>query len=403
MINYTAIKEHCKTHAGVFNPIIDDFLVYYAAKRENFPKEMDALLKKYNKNKLGIENSYINFMKSEFIVHRIFRTGGLINKYLKHTEIKKLPENQYKKLQAQEAYPFRFSFSIILNNPSPDFYEMEDVFTGEQYLLHSPGTTRTLTTQNPTLWFYLIGFNGECFETFGLITGFNGFSEDDIFFFATELNPSIQDVDDLLQEIDRNPFPFMLLISGATIPRLFSLNYEIAYCISQDTIKDLDTELLRNAFTIGWNDHVFKLALNQWDENPHNAVAYYDEKKHLLLRSAMTINGFNALNEALIAAGVDIENQLDIHVSLAMIDTMQNILQKKLDIFTYDALFEQKGSTDETEDIAKMNDFLSLTLPYINQGKTKEMDIESLAKEAGVNIDSAKEVIRNILKKVNKK
>ena len=37
------------------------------------------------------------------------------------------------------------------------------------------------------------------------------------------------------------------------------------------------------------------------------------------------------------------------------------------------------------------------------EGKTEELDIESLAKEAGVNIDLAKEVIRSIMKKVNKK
>lgn len=403
MLNYAAIKAHCQAHSAEFNPIIDKFLIYYAADRENFPKEMDALLKKYNANKLNIEESYINFMKSEFIAHRIFRNGGLISKYLQHAQIKKLPAHEYQKLQAQVANPFRFSFSIILNKPSPDFYEMEDIFTGEHYLLHSPGTTRTFTTQNPMLWFNLIGFNGECYETFGLISGFNAFSEDDIFFFATELNPSIQDVDDLLQEIDRNPFPFMLLISGATIPRLFSLNYEIAYCISQDNVKQLDTQLLRTSFTIGWNNDIFKLALNQWDENPHYAVAYYDEKKHFLVRSALTLNGFNALSETLMAAGITIENQVDIHVSIGMIDTMQNILQKKLDIFKYEALFEKKSTKDETDDIAKMNHFLSLTLPYMNQGKTKEMDIEALAKEAGVDIDSAKEMMKTIMKKVNKK
>ena len=64
---------------------------------------------------------WINMIKAQYIVHRIFKDNGLIKKYLNHQAIKDLPEEQQIFLQLQSAEPWRYSFAEITANPEKDF------------------------------------------------------------------------------------------------------------------------------------------------------------------------------------------------------------------------------------------------------------------------------------------
>lgn len=79
----------------------------------------------------------------------------------------------------------------------------EDVFTNEKYLLYSPAVKLTLQERNPLLWFNLISFNGECWQTYGFIAAYNSFTTDDIFFYATEVNHKINNEQDMPELIPR--------------------------------------------------------------------------------------------------------------------------------------------------------------------------------------------------------
>ena len=311
-----------------------------------------------------------------------------IDKYLNQAAIKSLPEGQLHYLELQSKNPWRFSYSVILNDPSPDFYEMQDVFTGEEFLLYSPGTTQTFETQNPHLWFNLIGFNGQCWQTYGLITGFNGFTEDDIFYFATELNPEIQDEQDLLEELERNPIPFILLLAGANYPRITSKQegLEIAHWAAEDEIGELDTKPYKDNFHIAWNKDVYQMELKGWCENPHFATAFYDEKKKTLFRYALTEIGFEALTRAF--SKLDISLDADTHVAMSMVMTTEKILNRKIKINPYERFFEKTVSQEDQKSTALMNKFMQLALPYFNE--KREPDLEALAEEAGIDIENAR-------------
>jgi len=95
---------------------------------------------------------------------------------------------------------------------------MEDVFSDQEFLLYSPGVTKTLEDQSIILWFNLISFNGACWQSFGPIGTYKSFEPDDIFFFATELNPEIADEQELLANLEENPIPYMMLLSGGNYP-----------------------------------------------------------------------------------------------------------------------------------------------------------------------------------------
>ena len=134
---------------------------------------------------------------------------------LPHAELKKFSPTEMNFLEQHARQPWRFCFSIILENPAKDFFKMEDILTGEQFLLCSPGTSDINISQATALWFNLIAFNGACWQTFGPIGAYKSFEPDDIFFFATELDKRIQTEEDIVRNIDKNPLPYMMLLSGS--------------------------------------------------------------------------------------------------------------------------------------------------------------------------------------------
>jgi len=157
------------------------------------------------------EKEWVNRLKAQYLAHQIFKSGGLIRKMLPHAELKKFSPTEMDFLEQHARQPWRFCFSIILENPAKDFFKMEDILTGEQFLLCSPGTSDILRKQPTSLWFNLISFNGACWQSFGPIGAYKSFEPDDIFFFATEFDRRIETEEDIARNIEKNPLPYMAL------------------------------------------------------------------------------------------------------------------------------------------------------------------------------------------------
>ena len=121
-------------------------------------------------------------------------------------------------------------------------------------------------------------------------------------------------------------------------------------------------------------------------------------KKSLSL-SSMTDRGFKALAEGLNEYGYGFSSDPFIRVNLTMITTASEILKKKIRLTEYEGLFSKETSPVVKENIDKLNKFLGLVIPDINAGR--EPDIEALAVKAGVDIQTARDLIKSIKEKVN--
>jgi hypothetical protein len=388
MRNYPEITRCCSHNSEMSGNVIDDFLMQYAAEKEGYGKHLKYDFDRF-KHVTQKTEQYNSFIKAEIIVSKIFTKNGLLKKYLNHSAVKKLPAEQYEFLQMQSQVPWKFSYSVILENPSENYYEMVDVFTEEQYLLYSPSMKLTLQTTNPMLWFNLIGFNGLCWQTYGLVISFNSFSADDIFFFATEVNTSIDNEESLMNEVENNPIPFFMLLIGSEIPLIINDGHLISNLCAEDILKDFSAEPFKKEFDISWNESVFQLKLKKFGEFPHFATAYYDESKKILSRFAMTDFGFSELNKAFENAGVTLFPEPDVSVSLSMIKTAREILKKEISLNTYEQLFlkvKNAGENDEQE-LARQSKFLDLVIPFVAEGKTP--DIKAIALQTGIDLISA--------------
>jgi hypothetical protein len=337
-------------------------------------------------------------LKSQYIIHQVFKEGGLLRKYLNHAEVKRRSHAEQEFLKEQLLVPWRFSFSVISGNPAPDFYQMEDVLSGDSFLLYSKSVTQTLKEQSAILWLNLIAFNGSCWQTFGPLNAYQSFDLDDIFFFATELNPGIDSEESLTLDVEKNPIPYMMLLNGAMMPSTVNKDDELLILFSEEERESIDTEKLRADFKVEYSKDVYRFSISTFDNFPHLAAAYFDEHTNRFVVTAMTEKGFGSMIKALNKNDIEIDEEPQIRIHPSMLATTEKILRKKLQLNPYERLFEGESSPVQKVELEKINNFLKSVLPELNSGKMP--DIEVLATQAGIDKTFAKELLEDAIAKI---
>ncbi len=401
MKNHAAIKAVCQSNSDFTSEILDDFLLHYAADKDKLGKEVDQRLRTYRHVIQGMDKAWVNLIKSQYIMHRVFKKGGLIHKYLKHAALARLPEQGRKWLEEQAAEPWKFSFSRIVESPEADFYTMEDLFTGEQYLLYSTGVSRILQQGEVVSWFNLIGYNGDCWQAFGPISAYRSFAMDDIFFFATELDPRITSDEELMADVSKNPVPYMMLYCRSNYPLTAHEGEILELIITEIEEVDLVLDKLDEDFEMDRVQSVYQLRLKNWENKPHFAVAYYDSKEQFLQVTAMTQKGYAKLVAAFQKQGIQVADFADIYVRPSMLTAAREILKRPIELLPLELLFEKEVDPQTEEELDKINQFLALAMPDLNSGK--EPDLEALAAQVGLDLEANRETLQGIFDEVRKK
>lgn len=398
MYDYNYLRELCQKEMRISSSVLDDFIVPYSSMIDRPGVQFEARIDRFKHIGQGMPQGWKGMLKSQYIVHQIFKENGAIRKYLNHATVKNLDADQQNYLQVMATRPWRFSFSEIKGNPAKDFFEMEDVFSGEKFLLYSGATSKIVAEHPVLLWFNLIGFNGSCWQTFGPVCGFQCFDADDIFFYSTELNDSIKSEADLIEDVENNPVPYMLLMTGAAYPLIHQGKFEVVQVIGQSGAANFNVQALRKKFRVEFAGGVFKLSHKLLSGPPHFAEAFYVEETGITVLSALTALGYMKLGKLLKANGFNPAYEPDIRVHLPMLSVIKLLLKKELELNPLGKLFNIDPSPENAEFFTKINALLALAMPIINAGK--KLDVEALAKQAGVDTDTAKQVLQHTMDRV---
>lgn len=394
MTDYNQLRTICHMNREVSAQVIDEYLIYYAAKHDKLDQEMDQKTKPYRHILRKLPEGTPQFLKSQYIAHRIFKENGLIHKYLRHSEIQFMTASEKTYLKDLAEVPWRFSFSVIIQNPEEDFFQMEDVFSGETYLLYSPGMSKILHGARPLLWFNLIGFNGSCWQSFGPIAYYNGFQPDDIYFFATEMHSNIASEEELLADVEKNPVPYMMLLAGAEFPLIFKSQEQVICSRTECEDCSIDEAAMGKDFFVDHAGPVTRYGLKRWNSFPHFCCAYHDVQQKSLHLSAMTDKGYLKLVEILKKYDINAPAIPDIHVSPTMISATEDIFRKKIILDEYMHLFAEEPSPEQKESLNKLNNVMQMMMPDINAGN--QPDYDRLARESGVDIETIKDLSRHL-------
>jgi hypothetical protein len=396
-MDYSVIKAKCQKISDFSEPVLNE-LMYYAAQKNKLDQRFDQLAKKHKRVFDRLDPSNQRLFKSQFIVHEIFKRGGLIHKYLNHTQIKRLPQDVYDYLQKQAAVPWRFAYWYIRSSPSPDFFEAVDVFTGEEFLLFSLGVSRTLMDSNIATFGGLISSNGSCYQTFGPLIGFMSFNADDIFFYAGELDPSLESIDDLTVLVEKDLFSFILLFAFSAIPMVQHKGDEILSVNSVIEFSDFEVDLWQKDFRVENSKGVFKMSRREIETFPHFGCVYWDEHEEELMVSALTDIGYFTLVKCLAKLGIAVPLEPDIRLHLSMKTAINDILGYKVDLVPYEEIFQNRSYQNDTSpEMNTLNGFLILLMSAVNSNK--EVDIDRIISETGADPQVAKAVYEDLIKK----
>lgn len=394
---YEGLQLHCEKNSRISQNVLDDFLLSFAAGHHGLGKKMNQHFAKYRHVTSRLEKADVAMFESQYIIHKVFREGGLIEKFLRHPALDYFRGEERDFLSRGLEIPWRFSFAEIKGEPSEDFFLMEDVFSGEEYLLYSPGMAHIKSTGNILLWFNLIGFNGSCWQSYGPIAAYNCFGPDDIFFFAREKNSEIEDGEAVCTDLEADPLPYMLLISGAAYPRTFHEEDEMIWQMSEYDLESLDTARLRKNFKSEFDSGVYRFSSETPELHPHFARIYFDENEKILLFTAMTETGFQDMVRGFNALGYSYPETPYLRVRPQMVITTELILKTKIILNEYENLFHEDTDPGVAEEVDKMNAFVKLVLDDINAGR--KPDIDAAVRETGVSRETAEDMVNMLMEK----
>lgn len=388
--NYKKFTEHCLIQQQISKGVLDNFLMNFIGRKEGMVHKMDIYEQKYRHIIPLMPKSFFPSLMGEYIMGKTFSPNGLIHKYLNHVQLLSLDKEDREFLEFQSKHPWRYCFAHIVAHPTENFFKLHDAFYEDEFLIYSPGIEGYWADGHKRdLYFLLTGFNGMCHQTYGPIIPLQSFTPDDIYFYGCELFPEVDSDATLLASIYKDPMPYMMLARGMQFPTMVSSDQVLRHMVAVDEMAHIDTETLKQRFSIGWNKNIYRIRQEEWGKPPHFASAYFNEKSGELTRYAMTETGFRELTKELIKSGLKIGMNEDYSVGISMVLTMEEILRKKIKINEFEDLFPETENDQASEKgLEEINRFLQLLLPFIN-AKTQP-DLPSLAQQSGVDIETAR-------------
>jgi hypothetical protein len=387
--HFEKLKQHCKENSTISEKVIDNFLMDFVAEREGSGKLMNQFTQKHKHIIRQMPKEFFPRAMAEYIIGKTFMQNGLILEYLNHKSIKALDEESTRFLNHQSEHPWRYCFARITDHPEKDFFVFYDEFLDDEFLLYSHGVEAYFESNHEnSLYFMLIGFNGKCWQSFGVILPFRSFDADDIYFYGTEVFSEVESDETLMESVYKNPMPYFMLGIGMEHPVTVNNDHILRQYFAVDNVGEIETDKLREDFSIHWNKDVYRLTDKDLSGPPHFAKAYFVEKTGELQRHALTEFGFTELSRVLIEAGVKIEPEENISVSLTMLTTMEQILKRSIVLDHFEKVFPDKIENEaDDETLERINHFMQGLLPYINSGE--KPDIKKLAEQYDLEHETA--------------
>jgi hypothetical protein len=381
--------------------LIDDFLIPYADEKEGLGSKIAQQLKNYRKVINRMPKGWLEWLLPQLIAHRLFKKNGLAGTYILKEELQRRSPEEREYFQFQIDHPWRFTYCSIENHVSKDFFEMKDAITEEKFLLYSQGVSEILEETGGTvsLWFFLMGSNGECFQTYGTIIYYKGIQPFDLFYFAKQIKNDIVFLTEVQDVIESNPIPFTMTYIGALTPVTYHKDDMVVFNNSEYYVKDFKAENYAEDFIIEEKHPIYMLSLKKWNGFPHFAKCYYHAKKNRFLIMSMTIRGYGELVAILNKHGNNFPLNPDTLATPAMLYIAKEVLNVDMETDPYDKHFAKKPSPSESVELDKINALLRSLMPLINN--RKKYDIAELAQKTGVDVEVARNLEQNMLKKIS--
>jgi len=379
--------------------LVDNILLNFGAKEEHLADEFIRRLGDYEEILEKMPEEWPEHLVFQYITFRLFQEGGLASKYLNHVKVRSRSPRELEYLKFQIKHPWRFVFCVIEESPKQDFFLMRDVLSGERFLLFSEGIEEIERASGPmSLYFLLIFYNGECWQTYGNLAYLKAIQPFDVVFFARQLKRSPVSVREIPELIAADPLPFMLLWLYGELPMVLHKRDMIVLVGVEFKPAQFNIKKMEKNFAVEAKPPVYKFSLKYWHKMPHFCSCYYHAEKKSLLVTAGTERGFQKIVQVLADLGYCPPQEPDYRATPLMFTAAREILKRDIEHDPYGKLFTKDPPSEVKGIIAKFNVFLRSLMDALNSGV--DYDLQALADEAGIELETAMALEEKILKKM---
>lgn len=399
MNKYEKMEAECLKDREISEVLIDEHLIYYCAEREDLESKFAKKMSRFNHITKMMPEGWAGWLLSQYVAFQLFKKGGYAQKYLFDPSFPYRNQEDLNFIKKYIKYPWKFCFCFIEDSPAPNFFNMLDSFTDDTYLVYSPSIEKISKSHPVTQYFMLMQYNGSCWETYGTIIDFQGITISDILFYARQLDPSVNDLEDIPELIERDPLPFAMLHAGSMVPLIYEKDSLLIFSRMEFILDSFIPEDHAEQFTIEKKKHLYRLSLKGMEGFPHFAAIYYNKNKQSMMLTAMTLEGFDELADYIELMGYELPYDALERVTPNMLNLTENILGYSISFFPYEKHFDSSEKKSGIPDEDNLNRFLEQCIQDINAGR--EPDIDGYAAQYGIDTETARNLVSGLLNRLN--
>lgn len=399
MLSKRKLTYTCERDSEFTTRLIENLLIPLANNKEKLDGQFfQELQSRYGHLLEDLAPQWIHGLTEQYVAAKLFGPERLLKDYMKEPKIRSRSGREQTFLESKLFNPWRFAFMRTAEDWGDDFFEMHNVLTDETFLLYSPGVGKYEEEGRQSLYFSLLTCNGKCYQTYGPIIPFLGLQPFDLLFFGGQLDDTIVEYSKVEERLQKDPLPFMMLIVASGFPLSYHKDDLMTISLSKLYVDSLDLEHWRDAFKIEEKEGVYQLDLKRWWLHPHFAHCHYAPKDAKFVASAATDRGWEKLVQAVRRLGVELDFDPQVHTTFIGAIATERILGKSGAKSPYASLFVPETTPEEQGDLDKANHFLSLLIPYLNEGR--ECDLHELAEQAGMAYEDAQMIAEQVMEKL---
>lgn len=332
--------------------------------------------------------------QSQFVFIKIFGNPVLLKKF--HNQVRaELDRDSLEFLENAQKAPWRFSLFSIEAHLDGDFYEVHDHFHGDTLILQSEWVTK-LQREGKRLFFTVLFSNPHCWQSYGIINYFKGFSPADINQFAALVDPRLYETGGTAAVAMSHPVPFMILYYYAERPVVMHGDVFLRLCCSEIQVDDPLAIVLPDNYYIGYakTDSGDVLRFNLGEEGFFDRMDFFlDVGNRRAILSTQSEPTYRMAVERL-GPYLNMPEKPNFEAGVNMLIALKEILGVEIPFSEYESLFTEEVTAEKKSELDKLNVVFAIVQDKINRGEP--IDSKTIAEEHNLPLNLLEQVLSTI-------
>lgn len=378
-------------------PHLEGKVFDWADNKEKLFRLFDKELNDYQEIVEAMPEDWFFACSNQFAAGKIFANPSKLKKFLnQHKD--SLTREEKKSIRHFMENPWFYSLFSVEESMGKNFMKVYDYSKNRSLLLFSKGVQQ-MYRNGVKLFLCLLFDNGECHQTYGVITFFRGFTVRDIKCFAGYTGHHFEKDGDLSLSIYHNPVPYMLLYKFAGLPAQTFKGEPFEFCSHSINAKQFIPSEYSKVFDFLEKEEVIMCSFKGSSEYENFGKFFFDKKNGTLHVHTIGIKRYQSIIKVF-KGKYDFPTEPSWRVSALMELALDNILGIKSQTSEFEHIFKEEPDPVLDEQLNLLNSLVREMMENFNRGI--ECPVEELAIKYDVPVETVLQMQEDFKKDTQK-